>query len=168
MERGRTVPASGKHALTVWAEALGIEWPLSHRLITSAVTCETNEEVKQAPAMSLATVRKLEELSSNKEVCAYKRAFSAAILVMTYASLRFADAQKMRTFDSNDDSTHGTLLSSKTKKQHGLNWPWACPRKGIIGKSDWAQPLLGMRAAYRKVNCADMPYLFPRLDHNWK
>ena len=103
------MPATGRHALTVWSEALGIEWPTSHRLVTAAVTVEHNEDVKQAPAMSLVTVRKLEELSPNKEVCMCKRAFGAAILVMTYARLRFADAQKIRTFDCNDDSVHGAL-----------------------------------------------------------
>ena len=167
-DRGRTVPADGKHALTVWADAMGIDWPLNHVLIASAVTCESNEDVKQAPAMSLATIRKLEELASDKEVLSYKRAFSAAILVMSYASLRFADVQKIRTFEFNEDSVYGSLLSSKTRKQHGLNWPWACPRKGIIGTNEWVQPLLDMRTAFRKVNGVEMSYLFPRLDHNWQ
>ena len=162
------MPATGRHALTVWAEALGIEWPTSRRLVTSAVTVEHNEDVKQAPSMSLVTVRELEELAPSKEVCMYKRSFAAAILVMTYDSLRFADAQKIRTFDCNDDSVRGTLTSSKTKKQHGLNWPWACPRKGIIGTSERAQPLLDVRSAYRKINGMDTPYLFPRLDFTWQ
>ena len=113
-ERGRTVPATAKHALCVWAEALGIDWPMSHNLISAAVTIESNEDAKQAPAMEVSTVRKLEELACNKEVSAYKRAFAASILVMTYASLRFADVQHIRTFETNGDSTHGTMASSKT------------------------------------------------------
>ena len=32
-ERGRTVPATAKHALSVWAEALRIDWPLTHNLV---------------------------------------------------------------------------------------------------------------------------------------
>ena len=31
--RGRTIPATAKHALSVWAEALCIDWPLSHTLV---------------------------------------------------------------------------------------------------------------------------------------
>ena len=168
MGRGREVPASGKHALTAWADAIGIDWPLSHGLISSAITRETNEEAKQAPAMSLEAVRKLGELAPNKEVFAYKRAFAAAVLLMTYDSLRFADARKIWPFESNGDSIYGTLVTSRTKKQHGLNWPRACPRKGILGTSEWAQPLIDERTAYRKVGGADLPYLFPRLGHNWQ
>ena len=41
-ERGRTVPASAKHALTVWAEALGIDWPMTNPLVCSAAAIETN------------------------------------------------------------------------------------------------------------------------------
>ena len=43
------VPATAKHALSVWADALGIDWPKTHAL-TSAATVEHNEEAKQAPA----------------------------------------------------------------------------------------------------------------------
>ena len=54
-ERGRTSPASAKHALTVWPDALNIDWPPSHAIVTSAASAESNEPAKQAPAMSLAT-----------------------------------------------------------------------------------------------------------------
>ena len=42
-ERGRTAPATAKHALAVWDEAIGIEWPLTNPLIASAAAVETNE-----------------------------------------------------------------------------------------------------------------------------
>ena len=159
VEGGSTAPSTGKHALTAWAEALGIDWATGHGLVTSAVTVGDNEEVKQAPAMSLAVVRKLEELSPEKESPIYKRALASAILVMTYAIHRFPDSQKIRTSECNADSVQGSLSSSKTKRNHGLNWPWACPRKGIAGASEWAHPLVDIGAAYRKINCADTPYL---------
>ena len=101
-------------------------------------------------------------------MCAYKRAFASALLAMTYASLRFADAQRLRAFDTNDDSIYGTLTSSKTKKAHGLNWPRACPRPVIAGATDWIEPIVLMRTAYRKINGSEMPYLFPRLDFSWQ
>ena len=32
-ERSRTVPAAAKHASSVWSEALGVDWPLTHALV---------------------------------------------------------------------------------------------------------------------------------------
>ena len=68
-ERSRTVPATERHALNVWADALGIDWPTNHSLVTADVTIEHNEDAKQAPSMSVATVRQIEELARSKEVC---------------------------------------------------------------------------------------------------
>ena len=118
-ERGRTVPAAGNHALCVWADALGIYWPQTNPLVLSAAVVESNDEPKQAPAMELITVKAIERIALDPDVCVYKRAFAAGILLMTFASLRFADVQRLRSFDVNTDSVHGTLLSSKTKKP-----PW--------------------------------------------
>ena len=164
-ERGRTAPAAGKHALTVWADAIGIDWPLTNPLVLSASVVETSEEPKQAPAMELSTVKAIDALSDNPEVSVYKRAFAAGLLLMAYASLRFADVQRLRTFEVNIDSAHGTLLSSKTKKQHGQHCPWACPRQGLTGSRDWVRPILDLRTAYRKVNGLDMSYTYPRINH---
>ena len=167
-ERGRTVPAAGKHALIAWAEALGIDWPLTNPLVLSAAVVESNDEPKQAPAMELGTVKATERIALDTEVCVYKRAFDAGILLMTFASLRFADVQRIRSFDVNTDSVHGTLLSSKTKKPHGLNWPWACPIVGLAGSTQCVQPIIELRSAYRRVDGQDMCYTFPRLDRKWK
>ena len=166
-ERGRTAPSYAKHALTVWPDALGIDWPLTNPLVLSAATVESDEDPRQAPAMDVETVRKLEDAASNVEIPISKRAFAAGILLMTYSSLRFAAVQKIRSLEVNADSIHGAPLTSKTKKQHGLHWPRACPRMGIIKSADWAQPLLDLRAAYQKVGGAPMRYTFPRLDHTW-
>ena len=165
--RGRTVPSAAKHYLTVWADALGIDWPLTNPLVLSAATVESNEDPRQAPAMDVETVRKLEDTASNVESLIKKRAFAAGILLMTYAILRFADVQKIRVFGVNADSIHGTILTSKTKKQHGLHWPRACPRMGITKRTDWIQPLLELRNACQKVNGVPTSYTFPRLDHTW-
>ena len=166
--RGGTTPSAAKHALTARADALGIDWPLTNPLVLSAETVERNEDPRQAPAMDAGTVRKLEDAASNVEILIGKRAFAAGILLMTYASLRFADVQKIRSLEVNADSIHGPLLTSKTKKQHGLHWPWACPRMGITKRTDWTQPLLGLRDAYQKVGGTQMSYTFPRPDHTWK
>ena len=166
-ERGRTAPSAGKHALAVWPEALGICRPLTNPLVLSAAIVDSNEEPKQAPSIELDTAKAIEHIALNEEVCVHKRAFAAGILLMTYASLRFADVQRLRPFGVNEDSIRGTLLSSKTKKSHGQNWPWACPLMGLTGATDWIQPIAQLRAAYRKVNGRDMSYTFPRLGRKW-
>ena len=167
-DRGRTAPSAAKHALGVWAEALEIDWPLSHALINSATSVENNETPKQAPAMSLDTLRKLENMACDKLVTPFKRAFAAGIILMTYASLRFSDAQRIRSFEVNNDSIHGTLLNCKTRKAHGLFWPWARPREGITGPRYWVQPLIEMRDAYKKTNGCEPSFTFMRIDHAWQ
>ena len=63
--------------------------------------------------MDIETIRRMEETAANVEIMIYKRAFAACILLMTYASLRFADVQRLRHLEAHADSIHGTLLTSK-------------------------------------------------------
>ena len=112
--RGRTVPTPARRALTVWSDALGIDWPIASLLVISAAAIETNEEPKQAPEMDSSTVRQIEQTSTDAQICAYKRAFASGIVLATYASLRFSDVQRPRPFGTNEDSVRGTLLCSKT------------------------------------------------------
>ena len=72
---------------------------------------ESADAPKQAPAMSLTTLRAIDEIATNTEVTPYKRAFAAGILLVTYASLRFSDVQRLRSFECNEDAVHGTLLN---------------------------------------------------------
>ena len=133
-ERGRTVHSAGKHALTVRPDALGIDWPMTNPLVLSAAIVESNEEPKQAPSMALETAKVIGQISTSAEVCVRKRAFVAGILLATYASLRFADVQRLRPFGCNEDPIRGALLSSGTKKPHGQNWPWAFPMVGLLAR----------------------------------
>ena len=114
--------------------------------------------------MDLSTVKSIEQIALDTDVCVRKRAFAAGIPLVTYASLRFADVQHLRPFEINRDSIHGTLLCSKTKKPRGPNWPRACPRMGLAGGTHWIQPIVDIRAAYRRANGRDMCYTSPRLD----
>ena len=167
-DRGRTVPAAIRHSLTCWAAALQVDWPLDHTLITSAAAVESNSAPKHAPPMTLETVKLLEGVATNSEVPPFKRAFAAGILLMSYTSLRFSDVQRLKSFEVNDDAAHGTLLTCKTKKPHGLDWPWACPRQGVSGSHDWVQPLLDFRAAHAKTNGFEPSFTFPRINHKWE
>ena len=61
-------PSAAKQALTAWADALGVDWPLTHPLVLSAATVESNEDPRQAPAMDIETIRKLEVAAAYVEI----------------------------------------------------------------------------------------------------
>ena len=161
-ERGRTVPASARRALTVCFDALGIEWPLNNLLVVSSTNVESSEDPKQDPSTEMETVRKVELMATNPDVSIYNRSLAAGILLMTCACARFSDVQKLRPFEINEDSAHGTLPTSRTEKQHGHHRPWVCPRRGITKHTEWAKPLVDMRQAFAKVNGRVMPYAPPK------
>ena len=152
-----TSPASAKRALTIWADAPWVDWPLKNTFDRSACAGESNEALEMLPKWT----------SNPLEIFAYGRAFAECILLMTYAILRFAEVQRIRPLEVNDDCVPGTLLTTKVKKQHGQRWARARPRMGITKRTDWAQPLLGLRAAYVEVNGAPMRYTSPRLELAW-
>ena len=114
--------------------------------------------------MSIATIKLLEGVATNKEVKPFKRQFAAGILLMSYGSLRFPDAQRLKTLEVNPDSIHCTLLTCKTRKQHGLDWPWACPLTGMTGAAEWIQPILDFRLAHERTNGTPPSFTFPRID----
>ena len=105
--------------------------------------------------MKLDTVEKLEEIALNVEVAPFKRAFSAGVLLMTFASLRFSDVQRLRSLEMDEDSVYGTLLQSKTKRPHGLPWPWACPLTGVTGSNKWEIPIFDFHRAHAKNQRVD-------------
>ena len=166
--RGRTVPASIRQSLNNWATALQIEWPLDHSLVNSACAVEQTTPPKQAPAMAVSTIKLLEGIAINKEVTPFKRQFAAGILLMSYASLRFSDAQRLKSLEVNSDSVFGTLLHCKTKKPHGLDWPWACPIMGMTGTKEWIQPILDYRDAHLRTNGVLPSFTFPCVNHVWE
>ena len=38
------------------------------------------------------------------------------------------------------------------RNPHGLDWPWAFPRKGVTGATERIRPLLDFRAAHEKTD----------------
>ena len=115
--------------------------------------------------MDIDTIRKLENDAANVEVALSKRSFAAGILLVTYSGLRFAGVQRMRSFETTEESIRGTRFTSKAKKQRGQHWPRARPMMGITKCTNWTQPLLGLRQAYEKVNGGPTQYTFPRIDY---
>ena len=165
--RGGTVPPTIRHSLCCWADALEIEWPIDRALTSSAVSVESNTAPKHSPAIPIETVKLLDGVATNKEVTPSKRDFAAGILLMSYASLRFADVQRLETCEVRSDSAHGTLLQCK-KKPHGLDWRRACPRMGTTGALEWVLPLIEFRTAYARANGSEPCFTFHRIDLTWE
>ena len=118
--------------------------------------------------MEIETVELIDGVAANREVAPSKRAFAAGILIMSYTRLLFSDARRLRTYEVNEDSTSGALLSRKTKKPNLLDWPWAFPRMGMGGAADWARPLIYFRAARAGTNCFEPTFAFPRINRLWE
>ena len=121
---------------------------------------------KHAPAIPLEMAKLLDCVATNKEVAPHKRAFDDRILLMSYASIRLSDFQRLEKFEINSDLAYGTLLGCK-KKPHGVDWQRACPRMGMTGCNDWVLPLVEFRAAFAKTNGGDPLFAFPRLNNAW-
>ena len=118
--------------------------------------------------MGLATLRGIEEISTSTDATPYKRAFASGILLMPYASLGSSDVQRIRSIECNEDAGRGTLLSCKTKKQHGQNWLWARTIGGVGGSRERANPIVDMRAVRKRLNGAEPSFTFMRPGHAWQ
>ena len=58
--RGRAVPVAAKSALSVWADALWIDWPLTSKLACSSAVVGSNECPKQAQSTKLSALRAID------------------------------------------------------------------------------------------------------------
>ena len=151
-DRGRDVPGAVKTSLTPRTAALVVPWPIGNPLARAAAQVESSQIPKHDPPTKRDTFNELDSLALNVEISPFKRAFAPRILSMTYTSLRFSDAQRLRSLEANEGSAHGTLIRSKTKKPHGLLRPCACPRMGVSGSAEWVAPLIEFHVAREKLN----------------
>ena len=161
--RGQTVPRTARSALSVFNDALGAPWPLEHPLIVSAVAVDDPTPPKQAPSFPLALVIEFDAIASDPLVASGKRLLASAILLMALTSLRFADVQRLKALGANESSVYGTLLSSKTKRPHGLDWPFAAPISGFNNSPAWLKPVRDFRAAFVRTNGVEPSFLIPKL-----
>ena len=98
-ERGHAVHADAKRAMTVSAVSLDIDWPLTNPLLLSAEAVVASERPCQAAAMAIQTVRKLENLESDKLTKPYKRAFASGALLVTWAILSFTGLRRVSAYN---------------------------------------------------------------------
>ena len=155
--------------MAAWAEALGFDWPLTHALVAPDDLVESRDAPRQAPEMSLTTVRALEEIAIDKLVAPYKRAFAEGILLAAYASLGFPDVQRIRKFGIIDDSVYGgcaTQLQDEkaTRPISALGWPSiGDSRLSRMGTSDHRHAI-----GIQETEGADPSFAFVRLGRAWE
>ena len=133
----------------------------------SAAQVESSQIRKHDPPTQNDTVEKLEPFPLNGEISPFKRAFATGIILMTYARLRFSDAQRLRILEADAGSVHGALLRSKTKKPHGIPRSWTFPHMGVSGSTEWATPVIEFRVTREKLNGSTPSFAFPCLNHRW-
>ena len=106
-------------------------------------------------------------MAFNSKVDPFKRPFASGAPFMTYTRLRFSGVQRLRGLYVNKASAHVTPIRSKTKRHHGLSWPWASHQMGFLGSKEWSAPLIDLRNA-REKQTGSMPSLvFRQLSHCW-
>ena len=153
-DRGLSVPGAVKTSLITWSEAIGAPWPIDNPLVCAAAQVGSNQVPKHDPPMKFGDIKMLGALSINVEITPIKRSFPSGILLMTYKSLRFSDAQRLRIIEINEDSARGTLPQSKNKKPptayrgHGHARAWVLPVQpnGRLLLSSFALPTKNLTA----------------------
>ena len=145
-----------------------MHWPLENPLVCADSNVESNQVPKRAPPTKLDAIKNIEDLSIYFEITPLKRSFSSGILLVAYTRLRFSDVQRLRILEIIEDSIRGTLLQSATKQPHCLPRPWACPRMGASGSTEWVAPLIEFHVAREKLNGSLPSFVSPCLNHRWE
>ena len=163
--RGETVPAAAKHALGVFAAALGVNLALDHPLVSQAAAIPASKPVRQAPLLPVEMALAMEARALEENALEGRRVFAACIALMTNATLRFCDVQRVDSIDQNESAVFGTTWRSKTKVS-GQN-QWAAPKAGVAGSEGWHLPLFTYRTDYKKKYGRDPHFILPQLDTRW-
>ena len=94
-----------------------------------------------------------------------RRLFAAAILLMSYATLRFGDVQGMGAMEANNSVLRGTMWKVKAKKAAAA--VWATPRAGATGAADWHVPLLVWNCGYAAERGSPPTFALPQIHTQW-
>ena len=108
-QRGKTVPASARAALDVWADALSVSLQLKRKAVLAECQYERGHVFRQAPFSPKALAERLEEKAKDSSGPLMRRAYAAGFLLMTYASFRFADTKHLGEIKGADTSFYGAL-----------------------------------------------------------
>ena len=153
--RGRTVPAAGRYALKVFAEALTLDIPASAPAALSATRSHVIRLAKQAPCFTLKMLLTFERLAADKTTPIAIRYFAACVMIMVFASFRFIDTTNIREINYKKDTVAWSCLPSKTQKRP---FYWVFPMAGFVANCSRFDVIVDVRLRYRQ--CTGLPMNF--------
>ena len=156
-ERGRTVPAAGRYALRVFAEALTLTIPATAPAALSATRSHVIKLAKQAPCFTLKMLLTFGRIAADKSTPLAIRYFAACVMMMVFASFRFVDAVNIREINYEKDTVTGSCLPSKNLKQP---FYWVFPMMGFNSNCAWFDVIVDVRLRYHSCKGLPMNFLF--------
>ena len=157
LERGANVPHDGRHALTVFSEALGVPMPLKHPAVNVAQRAVRTKPQKHAPAAPLEFATQLEMHAADDRNDKNTRFFCPALCLLIFASLRFSDAIEIQEFWTTKTAVCGTSIDQKSPKRALITW--AAPRRGFRTNGAWVNPVWAYWEKYKPLK-GNSHYLF--------
>ena len=162
--RGPSVPPMGRYALVVFCEALGISMPLEHPAVIKGAKVP-KPSAKHAPPLAVEFLVELETQAIKRENPEGLRIYCSLFLLMTLASLRFADTADVSALWLTDTAVCGVSLNHKDKM--GRENSWATPSSGFHSGGGWTRPLMRLWEKL-KPRKGKYTWLFPHVTPNWE
>ena len=162
--RGPSVPAMGRYALVVFSEALGVDLPLNHPAVVKG-TKIPKPSAKHAPPLTVEFLVALETQAINRENPEGLRVYCSLFLLLTLASLRFADTADVSELRVTETAVCGVSVNHKDKC--GRENSWATPKSGFHSDGGWTRPLM-RNWDKLKPKKGKYTYLFPHVNQEWE
>ena len=123
------MPNAVKSALSLWRDALNVEWGLDLELVGAAVRGNEGIEQGREPPLSSYLPKKTGEIAADKKEALDRRLSCSSPYKMVHASLGFRGARSVTDITPTGKLATGKLLTSDTRR--GGTFPWAAPCAGI-------------------------------------
>ena len=162
--RGRSVPAAGRYALRVFAEALSLDIPATSPAALAATRSHTVRLARQAPCFTLHMLLTFGRLAADHGPPHPARYFAACVMMMVFAPFRFADTLNIRGIPYKKTTVAGSCLPTKNLK---IPFYWAFPMSGFITNGAWFDIIVDVRTRYHSCKGLPMNFLFVHTT-NWK
>ena len=110
--RGETVPQTGRYALRVFGDAVGVEFPTKRPAAVSATLMIRREITKHADPAQRRWIlsKKLELAAADHSIRRGKRLFRPLVLLQIFASLRYIDLREDAHLFRTDSSLFGISI----------------------------------------------------------
>ena len=132
-------PHDGRHALTVFSEALGVHFPLKHPAVNVAQRIIKTKPTRHAPTVPLEFAMLLEKWAADSTKDKNIRFYCSGLCLLLFASLRFSDTIEIQKFWTTKSAICGVSVDQKSPKRELKSW--AAPRKGFCSNGAWINPI---------------------------